>query len=167
MLSSLPDKLPGTTVLVGTVPDSWLDFNGHMADSYYGVILSDAITAFMDLIGVDDRYRRATRNTIYTMEARTIFKQECHAGEKFIVLLQLVDLDHKRFHAFMRVVKADTSEDAAWGEQMLIHVHQNSELGPKSSPFPQEIKATLDRLLAEHSCDSTPDWVGGRMGIHR
>ena len=48
-------------------PD-WIDYNGHLRDAYYVVVLSDATDALMDHLGLDAAYRARTRCTLYTLE---------------------------------------------------------------------------------------------------
>ncbi len=53
-----------------TVSPSWIDYNGHMGDYAYGIVFSDAATAYMDRIGVDTPYREANNATLYTLDSR-------------------------------------------------------------------------------------------------
>jgi acyl-CoA thioester hydrolase len=157
----------GENVLSGTVLESWVDFNGHMADASYGIVLSDAITAFMDMICIDAEYRRKTNNTLYTMEMRILYLRECHKGQKFDVLMQVIDHDAKRFHTFVRIVDEESGEDVAWGEQLLLHTHQDPVSGPRSCPFPPGIMDKLEAYRAAHRSLEVPPWIGSRIGIRR
>ena len=154
-------------VFEGTVLDSWVDFNGHMADAYYGVVFSEAITRFMDTIGMDSAYRRRTNNTIYTLETRIVFLHECKVGQPFSVLLQLLDLDTKRFHVFVKMIDESSGRDVAWSEQLLLHTHQDPSIGPKSSAFDAEVQSRLQEVREKHRAIVVPEWVGGRVGIRR
>ena len=157
----------GVNVLNGTVLESWVDFNGHMADASYAIVLSDAITAFMDLIGIDAEYRRNTNNTIYTLEMRLLYLRECHAGQKFHVVVHVIDHDAKRFHTFVRIVDDETSEDVAWGEQLLMHTRQDPASGPKAYPFPPEIMDRLEQYRSDSLSLRVPPWIGSHIGIRR
>ena len=46
----------------------WIDYNGHVRDAYYGLVLSYAIDDVMDHLGLDAAYRERTRCTLYTLE---------------------------------------------------------------------------------------------------
>lgn len=150
----------------GVVLDSWVDFNGHMADAYYGVVFSDAVTRFMEMIGMDAGYRERTRNTIYTLETRIAYLHECKVGQTFSVFLQLLDLDQKRFHAFVKMVDA-AGRDVAWSEQLLLHTHQDPVNGPRSSVFETDVLSRLQEVRDTHQILVPPSWVGGRVGIRR
>ena len=45
----------------------WIDYNGHVRDAYYGLVLSYAIDDIMDHLGLDAAYRERTRCTLYTL----------------------------------------------------------------------------------------------------
>jgi len=49
-------------------PAEWIDYNGHLRDAYYVLIVSQATDALMDRIGLDEAYRRRTQCTLYTVE---------------------------------------------------------------------------------------------------
>ena len=46
-------------------PPEWIDYNGHLRDAYYAVILSDVTDAFMDRIGLDARIGHDALHTLY------------------------------------------------------------------------------------------------------
>lgn len=151
----------------GTVLGSWVDFNGHMADAYYGVVFSDAVTSFMNMIGMNAAYREKTFNTIYTLETRIVYRHECKVGQPFSVFLQLLDLDQKRVHVFCKMTDKVSNVEFAWGEQLLLHTHQDPAHGPKSSAFEAVVMSTLEDIWKTHKEIAVPDWVGGRIGIRR
>ena len=50
------------------IQPEWSDYNGHLRDAYYGLVLSYAIDDVMDHVGLDAAYRERTRCTLYTLE---------------------------------------------------------------------------------------------------
>jgi acyl-CoA thioester hydrolase len=156
-----------TVVLRGTVKPDWVDYNGHMGDYAYGIVFSDAVTAFMDMIGINATHRNETLQTVYLLEWRIAFLQECHEGQSFRVEQQLLDLDSKRFHGFYRMVDETSGEQLAICEQLLMHMQQQKNGPPKSSVFPAEVFAKLDGYYQPQKELSWPAWVGGKLGIRR
>jgi acyl-CoA thioester hydrolase len=156
-----------TLLLHGSVKAEWVDYNGHMGDFAYGIVFSDAVTAFMDLIGIDEIYRVQKKCTIYTLEARIAYLKECHEGQEFKVYQQLLDLDDKKCHVFQRMIEASSGEELAFSEQLLMHMQQSPGALPKAAKFPDAIKATLDAIMQKQSIMAVPDWVGRRIGIRR
>jgi acyl-CoA thioester hydrolase len=156
-----------TRVYSGSVHPDWIDYNGHMGDYAYAIIFSDALTSFMDMIGVDSAYRSHTACTIYTLEIRIAYLNECHLGQKFHVLQQLLDIDTKRFHAFLRMIDSETGQDLAICEQLLMHMQQSPGEPPRAKDFPKNVAEKLALHRHKEAGLEVPEWVGSRVGIRR
>lgn len=155
----------GVPILTTRVPEAWVDYNGHMGDFAYGIVFSDAGTAYMDRMGVDEAYRTRTGATLYTLESRIGFLRECHLGDPVTVELVVLDADARRLHVFMRMRGAEGKE-LALCEQVLLHVGRASGT-PRSEAFPDAIAAVVQADLAAHRDIPRPAWVGQRMGLAR
>jgi acyl-CoA thioester hydrolase len=129
----------------------WIDYNGHLRDAYYGLVLSLAIDEVMDQLGLDAGYRERTRCTLYTLELHLHYLHEVAESDELIVKTSVLDADGKRIHAGCRFLRRD--ETVATGEVMLLHVRQGDR--PASEPFPLEIARRLGSLRL------TPDAAAG------
>jgi len=127
-----------------TVLPDWIDYNGHMRDSYYGLIFSLAVDALQDEIGFDEAYRNRTGCTIYLLEDHKYYLQEVKEGARVRVETRVLDSDNKRFHLHMRML--DAGETVAIGEFIELHVRQHPT--PAAAPVPDEIAARLDAARA-------------------
>ena len=156
-----------TLLLRGSVKSDWVDYNGHMADYAYGIVFSDGITAFMDLIGVDEKYRQSTKCTIYTLDVRISYLKECHLGQRFRLVQKILDSDAKRYHAFNRLIDEESGIDVAWCEQLAMHMQQAEGGEPKSKAFPSYIQQKLENFGTQQRDQQIPDWVGGTINIRR
>ena len=56
-----------------TVPQEWIDYNGHMMDAYYFLAFTEATEAFLDHVGLGAAYRARTGSGIYTAEGHLCF----------------------------------------------------------------------------------------------
>ncbi len=157
--------LTGLRILSTRVADAWVDYNGHMGDFAYGIVFSDAATAYMDRIGIDASYRAETGATLYTLDSRIGFLRECHGGEALHVDLLVLDADRKRLHLFMRMVDA-RGEELAVCEQVLMHVSR-ADGTPRSAPLPEAALAVLDADRAAHEAIARPAWLSRRVGLAR
>lgn len=155
----------GLIVLNRHVPEGWVDYNGHMGDFAYGIAFSDAVTAYMDRIGVDAPYRERTGATLYTLDCRIGFFRECHLGDPLEMELVLLAADDKRLHVFLRLRGADGRE-LALCEQLLMHVGRASG-SPRAEPFPANIAAIVAQDRADHADLIRPDWLERRIGLSR
>ena len=146
------------------VRPEWLDYNGHMNETFYLLVFSQATDAFMDHIGMEDATRRRTGTSIYTLETHISYLQEVGRWEPVEVASQLLDLDEKRFHLFHAMHHGETGARLATTEMMLLNVDMN---GPKAAPFLPEVKAKLDAIFAAQKHLPRPKEVGREVGIRR
>lgn len=146
------------------IEPGWIDYNGHLRDAYYTVILSSGIDALMDHLGIDAAYRSATRNTLYTLEMHLRFLREVKAQDRVLVRMRILDADRKRIHLASELLRAGSSEAAATAEFMLLHVHQGVET-VTTVPFPPPIEAAVS-ALQRAGADLPPFSLGSRrMGL--
>ncbi len=127
-----------------TIEPGWIDYNGHLRDAYYGLILSFATDDMMDQVGLDAAYRARTQCTLYTLEVHIHYLREVKADDRVEVHTSILDCDRKRIHVACSFRCARLPEPVAEAECMLMHVHQGAS--PASAPFPADIEARLERL---------------------
>ena len=129
-----------------TVPPDWTDYNGHMNESRYGQVLSDAADAMMIRIGADEDYV-AGGQSYFTVDIRIRFLDETHAGDPVGVTTQVLEGRGKKMRLFHRFCHAD-GRLLATGDQLLIHV----DLGTRRSSEPApEVLARLEEIAAAHA----------------
>ncbi len=146
------------------VRPEWLDYNGHMNETFYLLVFSQATDAFMDHIGMADADRRRTNQSIYTLETHIAYLQEIGRWEPVEIATQLLDLDDKRFHLFHVMEHGETGDRLATAEMMLLNV---DTAGPKAAPFRAEVKARLDEIFAAQKDLTRPKEAGRSVGIRR
>ena len=122
----------------------WIDYNGHLRDAYYGLILSYAIDDFMDHVGLHAGYRECTHCTIYTLELHMNYLREVKGSDEIEVANSVLDVDRKRIHVGCRFACARSSDPVATGEVLLLHVHQGER--PAAIEFPADIGRMLESL---------------------
>jgi len=81
-----------------TIEPGWIDYNGHLRDAYYGLIVSYAIDDVMDALGLDAAYRAGTRCTLYTLEMHLHYLHEVKSSDDLVVETSVLDADQKRMH---------------------------------------------------------------------
>ncbi len=145
-----------------TVPDEWVDYNGHMNDSRFFQVTSEAGDRIMRFIGVDDEY--LTHSSYYTVESHMNFGAQAMAGDRLYATVQLLSHDTKRLHHFTSIHRADDDAVVATAEHLMLHV---DTVAGKSSPASAELLANLDRLAAHHSQLPKPAHAGRFVGQPR
>jgi acyl-CoA thioester hydrolase len=134
----------GIAIYRSGIAPEWIDYNGHLRDAYYGLIISYAIDALMERIGLDAPYRERTHCTLYTLEMHIHYLREIKAADTVIVDLRIVAADRKRIHAAFELRCEPQTEPAATAEVMLLHVRQGPNAA--SEPFTPAIAAAIGEL---------------------
>jgi acyl-CoA thioester hydrolase len=142
MTSAAPvTELP---VYRATIEPSWIDYNGHLRDAYYGLVASYAVDGVMDFLGLDAAYRERTRCTLYTLEVHLHYLHEVKSSDDLGVVSSVLDFDRKRIQVGCRFICSRVSEPVATAEMMLLHVRQEDK--PSVASFPDEVTAKLEAL---------------------
>lgn len=147
------------------VKPEWVDYNNHLNDGCYLVIFSlGGVDEFMNLIGMSDAERRATKTTIYTLEAHINYLREVKLDEEVEVRAQLIGFDQKRFQLYLTMHTARLGDEmAATSEFMLVNIDSSGE--PKSAPFHPEVAAKLAEIMAAHKLLPLPANSGRAIAL--
>jgi acyl-CoA thioester hydrolase len=126
------------------IEPSWIDYNGHLRDAYYCVIMSSAVDDMMEHLGLDAAYRDKTQCTLYTVELHMHYFHEIKDTDRLTVLTSVLDSDRKRIHAGCDFRCPRIEGAAATAEVMLLHVQQGEK--PSVVAFPAQIEQRLESL---------------------
>jgi len=129
------------------IQPEWIDFNGHLRDGYYGLIVSFAIDALMDRVGLDAAYRTQSCCTLYTVEMHLHYLHEVHRSDTVAVSVRIEAVDHKRIHATFEMRRVGAPGVVASAEAMLLHVRRTTD-AVATAPFPPQVSRALARLQA-------------------
>ena len=146
-----------------TVPADWIDYNGHMTESSYLLLVGNAADAFFRYVGIDEAYRAAGRS-LYTAETHLHHLREATLGDRLGVPLQLLDVGPQSLHLFHTVRDEATREQVATVEQLLVHVDMPSG---RVVPMPEDLRGRLMAICEAHAVLPRPAAVGHVMGIRR
>ena len=142
------------------VPQTWTDYNGHMNESNYLEVCSQATDKFMELIGMDINYVQLTKESFFTVETHIRHLNEINEGMVIIVKTQVLEINGKKLRLFHHL-QNEEGEIIATGEHMLIHV----DLKTRSSSLPnKKIKDKIDKFALEHSYLDWPKGAGNSIG---
>jgi len=147
-----------------TVPPEWIDYIGHMMDAYYFVAFTEATEAFLDHLGLGERYRAGSGCGMYTVESHLCFSKSVRAGAVLAYDSQLLGWDEKRLHVFHRMSRSPSGDVVATNELMFLHVDIASE---RVTPMPAERRRAAARLAAAHAALARPASAGRRIQLSR
>jgi betainyl-CoA thioesterase len=145
------------------VPAEWLDYNDHMSEWCYLLLVGDAADAFFRYVGIDEDYR-AAGHSLYTAETHLHHLRESGARTQLAVPLQLLDVGPKSLHIFHTVRDVATQQEVATAEQLLVHVDTASG---RVVPMPDNLRRRLEAIMAAHAVLPVPSAVGHVMGVRR
>jgi acyl-CoA thioester hydrolase len=134
----------GQAIYRTPIAPEWIDYNGHVRDAYYGLIVSYALDAMMDQLGMDAAYRKQSDCTLYTVETHTHFLREISAGDSVEVRARVLGDDAVRLHAALELVCDGSDKPAATCEVMMVHVCQTPTV--RKAPFPAQVAAAIAQL---------------------
>ena len=130
------------------IPVDWTDYNGHMNESRYGQVFSDAGDVVMAMIGADQEYI-SSGLSYFTVENLIQFRNETHPGEKIVVFTQVLQAEGKKLRMYHEMSRVN--EDGSPGDllctcnQLLIHV----SLETRRSCEPGSVMAAKMKALHE------------------
>jgi len=155
--------LAGIGVYRTAIAPEWIDYNGHLRDAYYGLIVSLATDALMDRLGMDAPYRRASGCTLYTLEMHLSFLREVKQQQTLSANVRVLASDAKRLHVAFELLADGETAPAAGAELMLLHVKQGETV--RSAPFPPDIAAAIAALESETRALAAEVPASRRMGL--
>jgi acyl-CoA thioesterase FadM len=157
----MPDPaLPGP-VLPGPVPavpfggyraevsGDWIDYNGHLNDAGYAVLLSAANEAVLAYLGLSQDYRAATGRALYTAESHIRYLAEARRGDPIEAASLLAAADAKRLRLQTLLRRGDGTPVAA-AEYLYLHV--DPVAGGVTAMPPQRWAAVSAMLTAHRGC---------------
>ena len=143
------------------VESDWIDYNGHMSESFYLYAFGDASDALFQYIGIDKDYR-IDGKSFYTVETHINFFLEVSKGEPLNFTTQVLGLDSKRLHIFHQMFHTESGELLATTEQMLVHVDMKKS---KACVINPDVFSVLKQIWSGHQNLPSPKQKGRVMAI--
>jgi len=143
-----------------TVGQDWIDYNGHLNDAGYAVLLGAANEVLLADLGLSEAYRRATGRALYTVASHIRYLAQCKHGDGLTARSLLVSADGKRLRLHTELVRAD-GRVAATGEYLYLHV---DEAAGGVTPMPADRWPAVAALLAAQSELPRPPHLGRGIG---
>lgn len=107
-----------------TIPIDWTDYNGHMNESRYGQVFSDAADEVLRQLGAGPEYL-ANGFSYFTVNIDINFIEETLDSEEIIVKSIAKLADGKKLRLFHKMERPDGTL-LATGDQFLLHVDMNT-----------------------------------------
>jgi acyl-CoA thioester hydrolase len=134
------------------VQEAWIDYNGHLSEAYYVLVLGHATDAVMDTVGLGPEYRSANDASLYTVEAHVRYLGEVSADSDLEVRSSIIGVTAKLlwiWHELWVEGRLRATE-----EILGVHVRRGS-----SAPLPGDVVARAGDV-----CVTPPAHASGRIG---
>jgi acyl-CoA thioesterase FadM len=145
------------------VRSEWLDYNGHMHDASYGVVLSDANEELFAALGLSADYRDSAGASLYTVEYHIRYLAECSLGQILRATTILVAADAKKVRLYTELLDED-ARLAATGESLYLHVDAARGV---TTPMPADRQQRVREMLEAHALVPRPAHLGQGVGAPR
>ena len=145
------------------VREEWIDYNGHLHDAGYAIVLSEANEALLAHLGLSEAYRADTGRAMYTVESHIRYLAEAVRGDVIEAGSLLVSADAKRLRVHT-VLRRDDGVPVATGEYLYLHVDQ--AVG-RVTAMPPDRWAAVSALLSAHAALDRPGHLGRGIGDSR
>ena len=124
------------------IPQTWTDVNGHMNETNYLEVCSQATDKFMEMMGMDVDYIKTKQESYFTVETHIRHLNEAKEGMLIMAKTQVLEASGKKLRLF-HTLETDNGTLIATGEHMLLHV----SLKTRASCLPsKKIAKNLDNF---------------------
>jgi acyl-CoA thioester hydrolase len=124
------------------VQDAWIDYNGHLSEAYYVLVLGHATDAVMEAVGLGPDYRESQRASLFTVEAHVRYLDQVPAGVELEVRSQVVGRTGKLLWIWHELY----AEDRLRATEEVLGVHVDTDTG-RSSAFPPAVAERIESAL--------------------
>jgi acyl-CoA thioester hydrolase len=141
------------TVWREPVQDAWIDYNGHLSEAYYVLVLGHATDAVMDALGLGPAYQAANDASLYTVEAHIRYLEEISAGSDLEVRSSVIGVTGKLLWIWHELY----TEGRLRATEEVLGVHVR---GGAAALLPDEVAAR-----AHDVCEAPPEQASGQIRL--
>jgi acyl-CoA thioester hydrolase len=135
------------------VREEWIDYNGHLSEAYYVLVLGHATDEVMAAVGLGPAYREATGGSLFTVEAHVRYLDQVGRGEQLEVRSWVVGSSSKLLWIWHELRAAGTLR--ATEEILGVHVAGQPDGGSATAPFPDDVRARIEAALVPPGPDAS------------
>ncbi len=154
----------GPIFLEAAIKKEWTDYNGHMNVAYYMILFDLALTNFLESLDLGLNYVREAEKSIFALENHVTYQHELKQGDPVCVHFQMLDVNSKFIHYFMRLFHKDMPVISATMEQISLHVNMKTRMPAR---FQKEKLNELLAVLKDHEKFEKPSEMGRSIAIRR
>ena len=126
------------------VRDEWIDYNGHLSEPYYVLVLGHATDAVMDAIGIDEEFRADNDASLFTIEAHVRYLDQVGPGADLEARSEVIGATGKLLWIWHEL----WSDGRLRATEEILGVYVDTATG-RSAPFPDAVAARIKEQLVD------------------
>jgi acyl-CoA thioester hydrolase len=139
------------------VPVAFEDVNGHLNVRHYTGIASEGLDESLVELGIPQNWP-ATGHACFSAEHHLTYLAELRTGDTLSARVRLLGRSERAAHALVYLLD-DTHQQLSYVmEEIFLHIDMRSR---RTSPWPEDVAANLDRQIAE---DAALPWAPATSG---
>ncbi len=129
------------------IPVDYLDDMGHMNVMWYTHLFSVAMGGMLQMIGLTPEHVQQQHGGSFALECHIRYLSEVRAGQKISVHTRMISRTSKRYQVLHVMLNEHKQDVAATFEAVGAFIDMRAR---RMAPFPPQIAARIDELVAEH-----------------
>jgi acyl-CoA thioester hydrolase len=146
----------------GVIPPDYEDQNGHMNVRWYLALYDAAGDAMYPMLGLNADELVLAGMGGFDLEHHVWYAAEIHVGDTVVIRLRMLGRSSKLMHYIMLMINETRGVVSSIFE--CVHAHADLSLR-RTAPFPAEVAAKIDGLIAAHQALAWSAPVSGAMEL--
>jgi len=131
-----------------TISADYLDLMGHMNVMWYTQLFSVGMGSVLTRLGLTEEIMKAGNGGSFALEAHIRYLSEVRVDQTIQIHSRMLGRTEKRYHIMHFMTNQDKQDVSATFETVSSYVDLRQR---RTAPFPDDVAAAIDDLLAEHS----------------
>ncbi|MDQ4052985.1 MAG: thioesterase family protein [Actinomycetota bacterium] len=144
------------------VPMAFEDLNGHLNIRHYLGIASEGLDEALVPLGILQNWPRVADQAVFSAEHHLTYVTELRTGDRISVRVRLVGRSERAAHAVAYLVDETRQRLSYVMEEIFLHVDMTTR---RTSPWPADVAAALDRRVAEEGALPWAPELSGSMSL--
>ena len=138
------------------------DLNGHLNIRHYLGIASEGLDESLVPLGIHENWPRVANQAVFSAEHHLTYVTELRTGDRISVRVRLVGRSERAAHAVAYLVDEGRERLSYVMEEIFLHVDMTTR---RTSPWPADVAAALDRRVAEEGALTWAPELSGSMSL--
>jgi acyl-CoA thioester hydrolase len=152
--------LPAYTQQV--VPSAFEDFNGHLNIRHYLGIASEGLDESLVPLGILQNWPRVADRAVFSAEHHLTYLSELRTGDRVSVRVRMIGRSERAAHVVVYLLDETHQRLSYVMEEIFLHVDMTTR---RTSPWPEDVAAALDRQAAADAALPWPVELSGSMAL--